>query len=134
ITDLNTASTKSLSSADTLQKTALKFSWKAVVAPNPALSSDTILLEAQGPRGLFPIVSVYNHANHQVVAAAQMLEDPTRPGDYTYTFSANATDFEPGQAYTYLVSEGMTGGLVAGSGFIEAISLTSVAGLASAAP
>ena len=63
-----------------------------------------------------------------------MTEDPARPGDYSYSFNAARGDFEAGQAYTYLVTEDVTGGLVAGSGFIESISLTSVAGLAAAAP
>jgi hypothetical protein len=63
-----------------------------------------------------------------------MEEDADRPGNYTFQFKAENANFDPGQAYTYVVTEDITGGLVAGSGFVESISLTSVAGLASAAP
>ncbi|HTL69679.1 MAG TPA: Ser-Thr-rich GPI-anchored membrane family protein [Candidatus Eisenbacteria bacterium] len=134
IVKLEDASNLSLKSAKTLEETALKFSWKAVVAPNPALSGDSILLQAQGPTGLTPYLSVYNHQNKQVIANGIMEEDPTRPGNYNFEFKANSSDFDPGQAYTYIVTEDVTGGLVAGSGFVESISLTAVAGLASAAP
>ncbi len=134
IVSLESAAEQSLASAQTLEDTALKFSWKAVVAPNPALTGDTILLQAQGPRSLFPYLSVYNNKNKQVIANGLMTEDPARPGNYSYAFPADAGDFTAGEAYTYVVTEDITGGLVAGSGFIEAISLTSVAGLASAAP
>ncbi len=134
IVSLESAADLSLSSAETLKDTALKFSWKAVVAPNPALSGTTIVLEAQGPKGLFPICSVYNNKNDQVIVNGLMTEDQANPGNYSYAFSAAAGDFEAGQAYTYIVTEDSTGGLVAGSGFVESISLTSVAGLAAAAP
>ena len=63
-----------------------------------------------------------------------MVEDSVKPGNYSFAFPASQADFTPGEAYTYIVTEDSTGGLVAGSGFVEAISLTSVAGLASAAP
>jgi hypothetical protein len=134
IVSLESAAEQSLVSAQTLEDTALKFSWKAVVAPNPALTGDTILLQAQGPRALFPYLSVYNNKNRQVIANGLMSEDQSRPGNYSFAFPADAGDFEAGEAYTYVVTEDITGGLVAGSGFIEAISLTSVAGLAAAAP
>ena len=134
IVSLEAAAATSLSSAETLEETALKFSWKAVVAPNPALSGTSVILQAQGPEGLFPIVSVYNNQDRQVIINGLMIEDPTRPGNYSYSFLTERADFEAGQAYTYLVSEDTTGGLVAGSGFIESISLSSVAGLAAAAP
>ncbi len=134
VTDLQNGATQSLAASETLKATALKFSWKAVVAPNPALTGDTIVLEAQGPKQLFPIVSVYNHTNKQVVVNGLMTEDPVKKGNYSFEFPAARGDFEPGQAYTYIVTEDTTGGLVAGSGFVESISLTSVAGLASAAP
>ena len=39
-----------------------------------------------------------------------------------------------GKAYTYVVTEQKTGGLVAGSGVVESMSITTIAGLAAAAP
>jgi hypothetical protein len=134
VEDLRTGADQSLAASETLKATALKFSWKAVVAPNPALSGDMILLQAQGPSGLKPYLSVYNHKNKQVIANGEMTEDSTRPGNYDFQFKAESANFDPGQAYTYIVTEDVTGGLVAGSGFVESISLTAVAGLASSAP
>jgi len=57
----------------------------------------------------------------------------TRPGFYVFSFVAD-TRFDVGKAYTYLVTESTTGGLVSGSGMVESMGITTVAGLAASAP
>ena len=54
-------------------------------------------------------------------------------GVYTYDFKAD-NRFTPGKAYTYVISEQTTGGMVAGSGMVESMGITTIAGLAAAAP
>jgi hypothetical protein len=44
------------------------------------------------------------------------------------------TRFTPGKAYTFMVTEQVTGGLISGSGMVESMGITTVAGFAAAAP
>ena len=134
IVALETAAETAVDSAALLQETAERFAWKVVVSPNPVLVGDTLTFTGQGIAALKPTLSVYNHKNAQIVNNIEMTEDTENPGNYSYELKVNASQLEPGQAYTFVLTEETTGGLVAGSGFVESVSLTAVAGLASAAP
>ncbi|MBI4430394.1 MAG: hypothetical protein HY587_01610, partial [Candidatus Omnitrophica bacterium] len=134
VASLKAGADQSLAAAAELEATALRHSWKAGLSPNPALLGDTITIQAQGVPGKFPIISVYNHLNKEVVASGALVEDPAQPGNYNFSFKVNSGDFTAGKAFTYIVSEDVTGGLTAGSGFVESSSLTSIAGLAASAP
>jgi hypothetical protein len=128
---LNASEIATLAAAD-LQATAVKYSWGASVAPNPVLSGENVTLQVQGPSGYLPLVSIYSWDNIALVQS-QFLMESTTAGVYNYAFEADNT-FDVGKAYTYIVSESVTGGLVSGSGMVESMSITSIAGLASAAP
>ncbi|MFH0985437.1 MAG: hypothetical protein V1882_07850 [Candidatus Omnitrophota bacterium] len=117
-----------------LKATAERFSWKTSSTPNPALAGDTVTIAAQGLPGLFPVLSIYNFANKVVVASGALVETKSNPGNYSFTFKADPGTFQAGKAYTFIVSEDTTGGLVAGSGFVESTSLTTIAGLVASAP
>jgi len=131
---LETGAKASQTAGEQLKKTAERFSWKTSCSPNPALSGDTITIQAQGLAGLFPILSIYNFENKQVVASGAMIESTDNPGNYSFTFMADASTFQAGKAYTFIVSEDVTGGLVSGSGFVESTSLSTIAGLVASAP
>jgi hypothetical protein len=118
--------------AEYLQATAKKYSWSASVAPNPALTGDSITLTVQGYNNTLPMVDLYSWDNKHLVDGEFAIE--STPGLYSYEFTADSR-FTPGKAYTYVVSEPVfTGGLVSGSGMVESMSMTTIAGLASAAP
>jgi hypothetical protein len=117
--------------ATELEATAKKYSWNATVSPNPALVGDAITLQCQGQSGKLPTVNIYSWDNKSIIRDQIMTE--TTPGLYVFEFAADDR-FDPGKAYTYIISEPVTGGLVAGSGTVESMSITTVAGLASAAP
>jgi len=140
--DTSAAIGKLQSGADTavaaglkLEATAKQFSWKGQVAPDPALAGDMISLKVQGqPSSLiksFPLVTIYSWDNKAIVADVMMTEN--RPGFYVYDFLADAR-FAVGKAYTFMVTEQVTGGLISGSGMVESMGITTVAGLAAAAP
>ncbi|MGE5197131.1 MAG: hypothetical protein ACM3IL_01335 [Deltaproteobacteria bacterium] len=131
ITKLQSGAEAAVSAGQTLQETAEKFSWQATVSPNPGLSNDVITLSCQGMSRLSPMLSIYSWDNKTLISNQVLIE--TTPGLYTYQFTADDR-FTPGKAYTYIVTESKTGGLVSGSGMIESMGLTTVAGLASAAP
>jgi hypothetical protein len=131
---LEAGAVKSQAAGEQLKKTAEKFSWKTSCSPNPALTGDMVTIQAQGLPGLFPVLSVYNAENKQIIASGPMVESTTNPGNYSFSFRPDPRTFEAGKAYTFIVSEDTTGGLVAGSGFIESTSLTTIAGLVASAP
>ncbi|MBU1998116.1 MAG: hypothetical protein KKE64_01315, partial [Candidatus Omnitrophica bacterium] len=126
----------------TLSETAQRYSWSAGVAPNPALVNDEITLSVQGPEIykdpitqvesiVTPLISIFSSDGKVIydsVPGARVAS-----GLYELVFKADAR-FTPGQAYTYLVSEALSGGLVSGSGMVESMSMTTIAGLASSAP
>ncbi|MCM8792601.1 MAG: hypothetical protein NC826_05640, partial [Candidatus Omnitrophica bacterium] len=118
--------------AEELEATAKKYSWSAQVSPDPALSGDIVTLSCQGPSGYLPVLDIYSWDN-KVIVDDYILQE-TSPGLYTYEFRVDATRFIPGKAYTYVISEAVTGGLVTGSAMVETMSITTVAGLAAAAP
>ncbi|MFH1698793.1 MAG: hypothetical protein ABH882_07025 [Candidatus Omnitrophota bacterium] len=126
-----------------LTATAQRYSWNAICAPNPSLAGDNVTISVQGPdfyvdpvtslvSTVQPMLTIYSWDNKAVVENIAVLK--TQPGLYSYTFQVDNTRFQPGKAYTYIVSESQTGGLVSGSGMVESMSVTSIAGLASAAP
>ncbi len=125
------AGQEALAAAEKLKETAKKYSWSASVSPNPSLTGDTITLSLQGEPGLLPLVSLYSWDNKNIVKDKFFTEGTK--GLYTYSFDADSR-FAPGKAYTYIVTEQTTGGMVAGSGVVESMSITTVAGLAAAAP
>ena len=131
IEQLQAGAEQAVAAGEELEATAKKYSWKATVSPNPALSGEAITLQVQGPSGLYPMVNIYSWDNQSIVKDWVMTE--TTPGLYIFEFNAD-TRFTPGKAYTYTVSEQTTGGLVTGSGSVEEMSITTIAGLASAAP
>ena len=147
------ASEVALVSAAQLEEVAIKFSWKASVSPNPALSGDNITITAQGPaeaKGvteLIPLLDIYSWDNEWIIKSAFAGEITisetvtfiageeivTKSAIYYYKFAADDR-FDVGKAYMYLVTEHVTGGMATGSGMVESVSLTTVAGLAAAAP
>jgi len=106
-------------------------SWGATVAPDPALAGDTITCRFREQPSKLPLVSIYTWDNKAIYSNQVMIE--TRPGFYVFSFVAD-TRFDVGKAYTYLVTESTTGGLVSGSGMVESMGITTVAGLAASAP
>jgi len=125
------ASQQATASAQYLEATAKKYSWSASVSPDPALTGDTVTITLQGQPGLVPLLNVYSWDNKAIIQDRSLVESTS--GLYTYSFTADSR-FTPGKAYTYVISEQVTGGLVSGSGTVESMSLTTIAGLASAAP
>ncbi|MDD5466079.1 MAG: hypothetical protein PHP73_07075 [Candidatus Omnitrophica bacterium] len=132
ITKLQSGADQAVSAGKTLEATAKKFSWKASVSPDPALSDDMITLSCQGQPGLFPILVIYSWDNKTIVNNI-ILKDTNGQGLYTYEFKADGR-FTAGKAYTYVITEQSTGGMVSGSGMVESMGITTVAGLAAAAP
>ncbi|MCM8787454.1 MAG: hypothetical protein NC935_05295, partial [Candidatus Omnitrophica bacterium] len=128
------AAKEAINASEVLEATAKKYSWSATVAPDPALVNDMITLSVQGPAGLLPIVDIYGWDNTHIIQNQYMTESPTTPGLYYFEFQADSR-FTPGKAYTYIVQEPIeTFGMVTGSGRVEAMSITTIAGLAAAAP
>ncbi len=107
--------------------------WQAVVTPDPVLSGDTITLTVQGLAKMDPRVTIYDHQENRIVEAEEMTESEIAPGLYTYQIKADKA-FTAGKAYTYVVEETLSGGRVMGSGMVESMGLTTIAGLAAAAP
>jgi uncharacterized protein (UPF0297 family) len=130
IEDLQKGATQAVEAGEALTATAQKYSWKAVSSPNPALAMDSITIQCQGPPGKYPVLTIYSWNDIRILSVTM---SETSDGLYTYGFVADAR-FTPGKAYTYTITEPDTGGLVSGSGMVESISLTTVAGLAAAAP
>jgi len=125
------ASIQALNATAKLEYTAKKYSWSVSVSPNPVLVGDTITLTCQGEPSLLPLLTIYSWDNKYIMRDQFLTEKS--PGLYEYNFKADSR-FTPGKSYTYVVSEQKTGGLVAGSGVVEALSITTIAGLAAAAP
>ncbi|HAH21296.1 MAG TPA: hypothetical protein DCL49_10390, partial [Candidatus Omnitrophica bacterium] len=125
------ASEQALSASAKLEATAKKYSWSASVSPNPALLGDKITLTCQGEANLLPLLTIYSWDNKAILKDQFLTE--TTLGLYEYEFEADSR-FSPGKAYTYVVTEQVTSGMVAGSGVVESMSITTVAGLAAAAP
>ncbi len=128
------AAANATAAAGELRATARKYSWRATVSPDPALVNDWITLSVQGPSGLVPLVSIYSWDNKVIIRDQPLEESAETPGLYTYEFQADSR-FTPGKAYTYIVQEPVeTYGMVSGSGMVESMSITTIAGLAAAAP
>jgi len=127
---LNASQNATLAAA-ALEATAMKFSWDGTVSPDPALTGEEITLSIQGPSGYLPLLNIYDYENTAIIRDQYLTE--SIGGLYSYTFEADSR-FPVGKAYTYIVSEQVTSGLVTGSGYVESMSMTTVAGLASAAP
>ena len=128
ITQLQAGADKATEAGEELETTAKKYSWKASIAPNPSISGDSITLQLQGQPGKFPLLNIYTHDGGTALTTVM---PEVGDGLYQYTFVAD-NRFIAGKAYTYLISEEDTGGLVSGSGVVEAMSLTTIAGLAAA--
>jgi len=140
ITLLRSSAEVAEEAAGLLETTALRYSWNAVVYPDPALVGDKITLTVQGPSTVeiggktirpMPVLDIYNWENKKIIDSVVLIQ--TAPGVYTYQFEADSR-FAPGKAYSYVVSDQVTGGMVAGSGMVESVGITTVAGLAAAAP
>ncbi|MFA5373748.1 MAG: hypothetical protein WC354_06180, partial [Candidatus Omnitrophota bacterium] len=131
ITKLQAGADQAVTAGENLEATAKKFSWGATAAPDPALSGDTITLQVQGQPNLLPKLNIYSWDNNAIYSDVIMSQ--SRPGFYVFSFAADS-NFAVGKAYTYLVSEQTTGGLVSGSGMVESMGISTVAGLAAAAP
>ncbi len=132
ITALQSGAETAVSAGQELESTAKRYSWNAGVSPDPALSGDMITLQVQGQPNLTPMLSIYSWDNKAIYSDMILLQ--TRPGFYVFEFKADPALFTVGKAYTYIVSEQVTGGLVSGSGMVESMGITTVAGLAAAAP
>jgi len=115
----------------TLQETAEKYSWKVTVAPSPALTGDTVTIQLTGLPSKIPLLDIYSHDNKVIFDDVNFIE--TTPGVYSYQFKANSK-FTAGKAYSYVVVESTTSGFITGSAMVESMSLTTIAGLAAAAP
>jgi hypothetical protein len=132
VTLLKSSATTAGEAAGLLETTALKYSWKATVSPDPALLGDKVSIIVQGQPSLSPMLDVYSWDNKVILNDIQ-LEDPEAKGIYKYEFDADDR-FPGGKAYTFVIVEKTTDGFIAGSGMVEAMSLTTIAGLAAAAP
>ena len=125
------ASIQALNATAKLEYTPKKYSLSVSVSPNPVLVGDTITLTCQGEPSLLPLLTIYSWDNKYIMRDQFLTEKS--PGLYETSFKADSR-FTPGKSYTYVVTEQKTGGLVAGSGVVEALSITTIAGLAAAAP
>ncbi|MBN1913177.1 MAG: hypothetical protein JW788_02130 [Candidatus Omnitrophica bacterium] len=128
------AGEQAMAAAAELEYTAKKYSWFATVSPDPALSGDKITLRVQGQPSKRPLLNIYSWDDETIIRDAHVVESTSEPGVYLYSFEALEDKFDPGKTYTFIVTESDTGGLVAGSGRVESMSLTTIAGLAAAAP
>jgi hypothetical protein len=128
---LKSGAEQAVAAGEELEATAKKYSWNATVSPDPALTGDEITLRCQGQSGLTPMLDIYSWDNKTILDDIILIENT--PGVYSYSFKADSR-FNAGKAYTYIVSEQTTGGMVAGSGMVESMGITTVAGLAAAAP
>ncbi|MDD5129693.1 MAG: hypothetical protein PHS66_01375 [Candidatus Omnitrophica bacterium] len=117
----------------TLKATAEKYSWRMALSPDPALPGEEITLTCTGLPNKYPIISVYSWDNEKLFTDEKLKEDKSNPGVYTFVFKAD-NRFDTGKAYTFIMTESDTDGFEVGSGMIESMSLTTIAGLASAAP
>ncbi|MFH1339473.1 MAG: hypothetical protein ABIH40_06495, partial [Candidatus Omnitrophota bacterium] len=142
ITTLQSGAEQAVEAGRTLTTTAQRYSWNAGLSPNPALINDMITLNVQGPdvykdpytgkeKTPRPMVSIYSWDNTPIVENWPVPK--AKSGLYVYTFQADYR-FEPGKAYTYVVSDYVTGGLISGSGLVESVSLTTIEGLVSQTP
>jgi hypothetical protein len=119
-----------------LETTALRHSWQSNVSPDPALSGDEITLRLQGPPDFEPKLTIYSWNDDEIIDGETLKESVTQEGLYTYEFTAD-TRFDAGKAYVYTITIPMEDGgdsLVSGSGVVEAMSITTIAGLAASAP
>ena len=108
-----------------------QYPWKTVVFPNPALGGDILTIQCQGLPGLEPIVDIYNWDGKPIEADIPMEE--VSSGLYVYEIEASLR-FTYGKGYTYAINESETKTLLNGSGMVESMSITTVAGLAASAP
>jgi len=131
ITKLESGAEKAVEAGEELEATAKKYSWKAVVAPDPAITGDEITLSLQGQSGKFPLLDIYSWDNKPIISRWIMTE--VSSGRYVFEFTAD-NRFMAGKAYTYIITESDTGGIVTGSGMVEEMSITTLAGLTAAAP
>ncbi|MBU2101741.1 hypothetical protein KKH05_03450, partial [Patescibacteria group bacterium] len=142
ITTLQSGAEQAVEAGQTLTATAMRYSWNASVSPNPALINDMITMSVQGPdkykdpytgleRNPVPMVSIYNWDNTSIIESWPLIK--AKSGLYVYTFKAD-NRFDTGKAYTYIVSDHITGGLISGSGLVESVSLTTIEGLVSQTP
>ena len=131
ITLLQTGAETIQSAGTTLHETAEKYSWRVSVAPNPALTGDSVTMLVTGLPKKIPLLTVYSSDNKILYDNVVMTE--TMAGTYSYSFKADKR-FTPGKAYSYIVTESTTGGFLTGSAMVESMSLTTIAGLAAAAP
>ncbi|MCM8780567.1 MAG: hypothetical protein NC908_01395 [Candidatus Omnitrophica bacterium] len=133
ISRLQEGAETAVAAGQALEATAKRYSWNAVVSPDPALSNDIVTITCQGPEDLHPVLDIYSWDN-KVIVDDVMLSDDKVKGVYTYEFRADER-FTPGKAYTFIITEkDVTGGMVSGSGMVESMGITTVAGLAAAAP
>jgi hypothetical protein len=142
INELSAGAAQAVEAGQTLAATAMRYSWAASLAPNPGLINDAVTLSVQGPDAYedpvtgalntpMPLLSIYNWDNSVIIESVPLTK--VKSGLYNYTFTADSR-FTPGKAYTYIVSEYWTGGLISGSGVIESTSLTTMQGLVSQTP
>jgi hypothetical protein len=126
----------------TLKATAQRYSWNGDVSPDPALINDIITLSIQGPDTFedpetqevkmpAPMVSIYNWDYTPIVENWPLSK--AGEGLYVYTFKADSR-FTAGKAYTFMVKDHISGGLVTGSGIVESVTLTTIEGLTSQTP
>jgi len=148
------AGQQALNASGQLQETSLRYSWKASVSPDPVLVGDNVTINLQGPGAAYnitplqPLLYIYSWDNQKITDG--VLPDKTditltttnisgytvttSSGLYVYKFAADADTFTAGKAYSYIITEQVTGAMVTGSAMVESVSLTTVAGLAAAAP
>jgi preprotein translocase subunit YajC len=131
VTVLQAGAATAQAAGNLLKATAAKFAWQASVAPNPAVTGDTITLTTAGLAGKVPVITIYTWDNKIVVKDFPLTQ--TTPGVYTYTFVGDSR-FTPGKSYTYTITEATSDAFLTGSGSVESMGLTSIAGLASSAP
>ncbi|HNW39411.1 MAG TPA: hypothetical protein PKI44_03175 [Candidatus Omnitrophota bacterium] len=133
ITLMDSSAKTAETAGQTLKSTAEKYSWSVALSPNPVLSGDDVTITCTGLEGKSPVVSIYSWDNQILFNNEKMKVSAGNSNVYTFTFNADKK-FESGRSYTFIMQDAETDGFEVGSGTVESMSLTTIAGLASSAP
>lgn len=126
VEQLQAGADQAVAAGKELEATAKKYSWSASVSPFSVLSGEfaTVTLTGQPSKG--PLLTIRNIDGEVIIQEWVMAE--LTPGVYKYEFNAD-TRFPVGRAYFYSIYELTTGGIIEGSGMVEEMSLSTVAGM-----
>jgi len=132
--DIAVAGSEMRLAGEEFEETARKYSGRLIL-PNSVLMGETLGIRYRViGAGVTPIMDVYDQDGNLIIGS-QVLE-PIAGVDELYGYDMPMTEgvVEAGKTVTFFVFEEQSGSLEVGSIVVEAMSLTDVAGLASAAP